>query len=353
MRRITLLVSVLLGFVAAQPAQASYDPIGTGVTRLVLDKRFSGFLDRAGVRVATTAGATKRGRALIFPVSGGNADPTSGRGEIDQLGSLSLRGPRGRVQIRKLLVKTTHAPLVGKVGGSQLKIATSASIASSRKGFGAGFSAKKLLLTEKVATRLNKKLRPRQPFRAGQLLGALVCEAQPALTAIVPAGRATLVFDSTFVAKLERHFVSLNPIFPAEHQGATFTLPIIANGLLAPDASRGTLRTGGDVEFLQLGAGQIFWHELWFDLSLRATLAEVDLEPAPTFPGKIGQVAVFDLGGGMTSSDPAARTIGVSGLSLTLEADAAAAFNRAFTGGAPDFAAGELIGSLSFTAQGQ
>lgn len=352
MRRIALLAGVLL-CLAAPAAQASYDPVGSGFTRLVLDKRFSAFLDRAGVRVAAAAGATKRGRALIFPVSGGSADPTSGRGEVEQLGSLSLRGPRGRVQIRKLVVKTTHAPLVGKVGGSQLKIATSGSIASSRQGFGTGFSAKKLLLTEKVATRLNKKLRPRQPFSAGQPLGVLVCEAQPALTAIVPKGRATLVFDSAFVANLERHFVSLNPVFPAEHQGATFTLPIIANGMLAPDASQGTLRTGGDIEFLQLGAGQIFWHELWFDLGLRAALAEVDLEPTPAFPGKIGQVPFSALGEGAISSDPAVRTIGVAGAPLALEPETAAAFNRALAGDDPDFAAGELVGALSFTAQSQ
>jgi hypothetical protein len=352
MRRIALLAGALLCF-AAPAAQASYDPVGSGVTRLVLDKHFSVFLDRAGVRVAAAAGASKRGRALIFPVSGGNVDPTSGRGEVDQGGSLSLRGPRGRVQIRKMVVKTTHAPLVGKVGGSQLKIATSGSVASSRQGFGTGFSAKKLLLTEKVATRLNKKLRPRQPFSVGQALGVLVCEAQPALTAIDPTGRATLVLDSAFVAKLERHFVSVNPVFPAEHEGATFTLPIMANGMLAPDASQGTLRTGGDVEFLQLGAGQIFWHELWFDLGPRAALAEVELEPTPAFPGKIGRVPVFALGEGAISSDPAARTIGVAGAPLALEPDTAAAFNRAFANGHSDFAAGEPIGALSFIAQGQ
>jgi len=353
MKRTAAFLALLWLLLAAPAVQASYDPLGGGVTRLVLDKRFAAFLDRAGVRVSTAAGATKQGRALVFPVSGGNLDPTVGAGEIDQRGSLSLRGPRGRVQLRKLVVKTTHAPLVAKVGGSQLKIATTAVIDSSRQGFGVGFSAKRLLLTEKVATRLNKKLRPRQPFSSGQLIGALVSKAQPLLTAIVPVGRATLVFDSAFVAKLDQHFVSLNPIFPAEHQGSTFTLPIISGGALAPDGSLGTLRTGGEIEFLQLGAGQVFWHELWFDVAARTALAEVDLEPTPAFPGKLGQIPVLTSGPATVTSNPGARTIGFSGSSLTLTGQTADAFNAAFAEGNDAFSAGELAGVLSFTAQGQ
>lgn len=347
------MLALLVLLVATPEVRASYDPIGGGVTRLVLDKRFAAFLARAGVRVSATAGVAKHGKALVFPVSGGQLDPTIGAGEIEQQGALTLRGPRGRVLIRKLVVKTTHAPLVARVGGSQLKIATSAAIDSRRKGFGTGFSARKLLLTERVATRLNKKLRPRQPFAGGQLIGALSSEAQPLLTAIVPAGRATLVFDSAFTAKLDRLFVALNPIFPAEHVGPQFTLPIIAEGALAPDGSAGILRTGGEIEFLKLGGGQVFWHELWFDLGSDVTLAEVDAEPTPALPGKLGQVPILGHGSGFSvSSEPGARTIGVSGIPVALDPASAALFNQAFAEG-DEFHAGEPLGSLSFTATGQ
>lgn len=352
MRRAALLSLVFL-LAAAPAARAAYDPIGGGATRLVFDKRFAGFLARAGVRVTPKAGAAKRGRVLVLPVSGGDVDPTIGKGEVEQEGSIFFSSRRRRLPIRKLVVKTTHAPLVAKVGGSQLKLATSTATHSRRRGFATVFSARKLQLTAKVATRLNKKLRPRQQFAAGQPIGTLTTSAQPRLTAIVPTGRATLVFDPAFVAKLEQHFVSLNPIFPAEHVGATFTLPIIAAGALAPDASAGTLRTGGEIEFLQLGHGQVFWHELWFDLDLDSALAEVDVEPTPAFPGKLGQVPALALGGGTVASEPAARTIALNGASLSLPQSTADVFDSAFAEGKSDFQAGELAGTLSFVAQGQ
>ncbi|HEY5942174.1 MAG TPA: hypothetical protein VIT89_04855 [Solirubrobacterales bacterium] len=334
-------------------AKAAYDPIGSGSTRIVLDKRFAAFLERAGVSVMAKAGAAQRGRALVLPVTGGNLDPTVGRGEVELEGTIVLRSPHRRVQVRKLAVKTTGTPLVAKVGGSQLKLATSKATESRRRGFGAVFSARNLKLTEKVATRLNKKLRPRQQFVAGQPIGTLVTAAQPLVASIVPAGRATLVFDPAFIAKLDQHFVSLNPISPAERFGTTFTLPIIAEGALAPDGSTGTLRTGGEVEFLQLGAGQVFWHEPWFDVGARVVLAEVDVEPTPAFPGKLGQIPVLSLGGGIAASNPEARTIALAGAPVTLAAATAATFNQAFAMGEDDFSGGELMGALSFAAQGQ
>jgi hypothetical protein len=334
-------------------AKAAYDPIGGGVTRIVLDKRFAAFLERAGVSVSAKAGAAKRGRSLVLPVTGGNFDPTVGRGEVEQEGTIVFSSPRRRVQVRKLVVKTTQAPLVARVGGSQLKVATSTATNSKRQGFGAVFAAEKLTLTAKVATRFNKKLRPQQQFEAGQRIGKLVTGAQPRVASIVPTGRASLVFDAAFVAKLDQHFVSLNPIAPAERQGSTFTLPFIAEGTLAPDVSTGTLRTGGEIEFLQLGAGQVFWHELWFDVGLRAALAEVDVEPTPAFPGKLGQIPVLSLGGGVVAADPGARMIALAGAPLALAPDTAATFNQAFAAGKADFAAGELVGTLSFAAQGQ
>lgn len=348
---IALVSILLLAFPLA--ARAAYDPVGSGTTRIVLDKRFAAFLDRAGVSVTAKAGAAKRGRTLVLPVTGGSFDPTVGRGEVEQEGTIVFESPRRRLPLRKLVVKTTSSPLVAKVGGSQLKVATSAATDSRRRGFGTAFSARKLELTEKVATRLNKKLRPRQQFEAGRPIGTLVTEPQPLLVSMVPTGRATLLFDAAFIAKLDQHFVSLNPISPAERSGATFTLPIIAEGALAPDASTGTLRTGGEVEFLQLGAGQVFWHELWFDVGLHAALAEVNVQPTPAFPGKLGQIPVLSLGTGLAASDPGARTISLAGAPLTLATATAATFNQAFAEGEEDFKAGEFIGTISFTAQGQ
>lgn len=57
------------------------------------------------------------------------------------------------------------------------------------------------------------------------------------------------------------------PVAPAERApGPVFTVPLISEGTTAPDAASGVPRTGGALEFLQLGSGQVFWQELWFDL---------------------------------------------------------------------------------------
>lgn len=346
-------LTALALLVIAPAAQAAYDPLGSGTTKLTLDQRFVSFLKADGIELSASAGAKRKGAAITLPVSGGNMDPAIGQGEIDQEGTLVFQNQRKRVPWRDLVVKTKHSPLTAKVGGSQLKLATSSKLSSKREGFGTSFSAKALKLTAKVATRLNKKLRPKIPFAAGQPFGALTSNAQPRLVTILEQGKATLVFDPAFLAKMNGLFVSVNPIFPAEHVGPTFSFPIVPGGQLAPDGSEGTLRTGGSVEFLQLHAGQVFWHEFWLDLGARSDSAEVDIEPTPAFPGKLGRVGVLTLGAAAVSSDPNARTISISGAPMTLQASAAANLNQAFAPGKEPFKAGEAVGALSFSAQGQ
>lgn len=353
MRRAALLGS-LLALALAPGAKAAYDPLGGGTAKLLLDKGFARFLKEDKVKLSPAAGAKRKGTAFILPVLGGALDPTQGKGEIDAEGSLVFSDQRKKVPLRHITVKTKHSPLIAKVGGGQLKIASSSQLSFKREGFDATFGASKLKLSAKVATRLNKKLRPKTPFAAGQLLGTLLAKTEPQLTAIEAKGTATVVFDSAFLKKLDSRFVSLNPIFPAEHQGGTFTYPIVAGGSLAPDASAGELRSGGATEMLQLHAGQIFWQEQWFDFGAKSGSAEVDVEPTPSFPGKLGRVGVLSIGQGSVTSDPQARTISVSSAPLALTAGAAGTLNEAFAQGeAPVFSAGEVAGSLSFTAQGQ
>lgn len=353
MRRPAAALAALAILALAPAAQATYDPLGSGQSRLTLDKRFTSFLEKNGIELSASAGARRKGATFTLPVTAGNMDPTIGKGEIDTEGTLVFQNERKRVPFRKLVLKTKHTPLIAKVGGSQLKVATSAKLSSRREGFGTVFAAKALKITAKVATRLNKKLRPRIPFEEGQPLGTLSSNAQPRLVTILEQGRAALVFDPAFVTKLDGLFVSLNPIFPAEHNGPTFTFPIIPGGQLAPSGAEGMLRTGGSVELLQLGAGQIFWQELWLDLGAKGDTAEVDVEPTPAFPGKLGRVGVFDLGPTAVSPDTKARTISASSAPLTLQAPTAKTLNEAFAVGKEVFKAGEVVGALSFTAQGQ
>lgn len=340
-------------FSSLASAQANNDPLGSGKTKLTLDKSFLSFLAQDKLKLRAKGGAKRQGKAISLAVIGGSMDLAAGKGEIQSEGTLLFEGAKGKVPFRDITVKTKKTPLIAKVGGSQLKVAQAKSIASKRAGFGSAFTAQKLTLTAKAATRLNKKLRPTLPFAQGQALGTLSSNAQPELITIEDQGKVTLAFDGAFVAKLEGRFVSLNPIFPAEHVGASFTMPISAGGMLAPDGTQGTLRSGGAIELLQLHGAQLFWHEVWFDLGAHQANTEAELLPSPPYPGKSPRTALFDLAPTGVVSDPKRRTISVSGAPLTLNAAGAGELNEAFGEGKGLFAVGELVGAVSFGAVGE
>lgn len=336
-------------------AQASYDPVGGGKAKLVLDKGFAGFLQDAGVQLSAAEGGVRNGGAYVLPVSGGQVDPTIGKGSIDASGALIFKSSRKKVPLRQIVIKTASAPLIAKVGGSQLKVATGAGLTVRRTGFNSTISVRQLRLTKKAATRLNKKLRPSVPFAADQAIGKLTTVAVPATVAILPQGVATVQLSDGFTAKLDALFVAANPVFPAEHQGSIFTFPIIPTGVLAPTGGSGTLKTGGSIEFLQLPQkGQVLWHENWFDFGTSLLGPEVEAQPSPPYGGKAGRLAIAAFPAGTPlAPNPGARTISAAAIPLSLQAEAAATLNQVFAEGAETFKAGEPLGILSFTAKGQ
>ena len=352
MRRALPILSLALLLSFAPGAGAKNDPLGSGTTKLSLDKSFLSYLAHNDLKLRAKLGARRQGKTIAMPITGGTMDLAAGEGEIDSEGTLLFEGAKGKVPFREITVKTKKTPLIAKVGGSQLKVAQAKSISSKRAGFGSTFKAQELTLTAKAATRLDKKLRPKAPFKEGQLLGSLTSTPQPELITIEDKGRATLAFDPSFVAKLDSRFVSLNPVFPAEHQGATFTFPLAAGGALAPDGSQGTLRSAGEVEALQLHGAQLFWREVWLDLGAHQASVEAELLPTPPYPGKTPRTAIFDLAAVPVASDPKSRTIAVSGAPLTLNAAGVQELNEAFGGGRALFAVGEVVGAVSFGVVG-
>lgn len=356
MRRHKAVAALGIAFLlcVSSSAHAAYDPIGSGTTRLSLDRGFLSLLKREGVTLTAKAPAKRQGKTLVLPVSGGKEDPVSGKGEVTHEGQIVFARGRRRVPLREIELKAKRTPLFAKVGGSQLKLVTAKSATSARQGFGQGFRAKGLTLTAKVATRLNKKLRTGRAFSEGLAIGALSSKTQPQRVAILGQGQGTITPDPAILAKLRALFVSLNPIAPAElAPGPVLKFPLALGGQISPSASEGTLRLGGAIELLQLGAGQVFQREYWLDLGARSASAEAEIEPTPAFPGKLGRVGAFDLGLGAVSSDPKTRAITVSGAPLTLTAATAQSFNEAFAAGAPAFSAGEAFGVVGFGAVGQ
>jgi hypothetical protein len=259
--------------------------------------------------------------------------------------------------LKALQLKTTqtHSPLTAKFGGGQLKLAATARLSTKRAGFGLAARVAAIRLSPKVAVRLDKKLRLRGVFAGGQLLGSSLTDAQPEAVAIKPAGAASLELSPEFQAKLASLFVAVNPIFPAEHLGHAFMLPI-ATGKLAPNGLLGTLRTVGALEAIQQGGGQAFLREFWPDLGAHTAGVELELDPAPPHPGELGRVSIADLGAGAVASDPKARTITVTGSPMTLQPTTAQELNETFAmpqGRSDVFRAGDLLGTISFSASAE
>lgn len=346
-------VAVLLP--AATAPAASYDPVASGTTVLTLSSSFSGFLSQHHVSVDARGGAKRKGRTITLPAAGGEVDPAAGLASVESTGTLVFSAGSRRVPLRALVFKSKRSPLYAKVGGGQLKVASAGSLQAVRKGFGAAFTARQLRLTAKVATRLAKKLRLGKALRAGEEIGTLAVAVQPQTIHLLPGERVHLAIDPAFFAKLNELFVSLNPIAPAElAPGPVLSFPVGLESVLAPDGSLGTIKAGGAVEFLQLGSAQIFWREPWLEPGSTAISAEPDLEPSPPQAGKQPRGPLLSLPpGASVVADPSRRTIAVSGQEVTLTAGTAEALDAAFADGAPTFAAGERLGTLSASFTGE
>jgi hypothetical protein len=355
---VAVLAAALALLALAPLAQADYDPLGSGATRLTLEKSFLALLEQNGVKLSATSPAKLKGASITFPVSGGKFDPIAEKGTIEHEGALLLTAGGRSIPIKALQLKTTqrHSPLSAKVGGSQLKLASARSLVTFRSGFGEKVKVAALTLSSKLATRLGKKLGLKGVFREGQPLGKAVTDAQPQTITVLGKGAASFSLAAGIEAKLRSLFVAVNPIFPAEHLGPQFTLPIFG-GTISPDATLGTVETSGSLEFIQLGGGQAFWAENWLELAAKTLSPEVNVQPSPPYAGKQGRAPISSLAFTVpVLANARSRTVTVTGAALALAPATATTFNELFAkpqGKDGVFLAGEALGSVSFTAQGQ
>lgn len=359
MNRLLALALCLLVLAALAPATAlaTYDDVGSGSTRLVLDKGFVSLMQRNGVKLSVRAPATLKKGVVTFPAVRGKFDPTTGQATVDHDGTLILKARRGFVSLKALQVKTTRksAPLAAKVAGGQLKLGVGRG-SFVRSGFGMKYLVRGLRLAPKVAARLDKRLHLTLPPGSKTVLGSVSTKIEPEAVSVIGQGKVSLDLDPGFLAKLDQLHVAVNPVFPAEHPGP-FTFPIFA-GRLASDLGQGAIETRGGLELLQLGGGKVTWDEPRLDFGISGFVPEADIEPAPPYAGKVGPVAIapISVNPAAVAADPRRRTVSLAEGSLVLGVETAATLNEVFAkpqGKDGIFSSGEPLGRITFSAQGQ
>jgi hypothetical protein len=338
-------------------AEARFDPIAGGQTKLTFAKSFAALLKENGVTVKATSGASFKAGVATLPVSGGKLEPADVVGSVEHEGVLIFSAGGHALPLKSLVLKTTRksSPLSAKFGGGQLKLASSSKLTSTRLGFGVASKVAQIKLSAKAATRLDKKLGLKGVFTEGQLLGSSTTDAQPETVTVKEGGRAELTLAPEFASKLSALFVAVNPVFPAEHLGTPFTLRV-TDGQIAPDASSGTLETAGSLELIQQDGGQAFFRELAPELGLATIRSEYQFVPSPTAPGPTNTGPLLGFGAGTVISEPRTRTITLSAAPLSLSAATALSLNETFAkpqNRSNVFSAGEDLGSLSFTVEAE
>lgn len=348
------LLAATVALTAAGSASASYDPVGSGTARITLDGGFAKTLKKNGIVLSGRKGAKVTGKKITLTADTGKADPTIRKSDVDYRGELFFVRGKQNVNVRAIALKTKPTPLFAKVSGGQLKVVKADRVELKRSGFGTELVATKLKLTEKAAVRLDKKLGV-DAFSEGTPFGKLSAVSEPQTVAILPAGTVTLDIDPNLYARLNANSVSVNPLFPAEHVGPRFTFPIVAGGQLAPDGSAGTLRLGGAMELLHLGAGQLFWKEPWLDFAGPFVTSEESLLQPSKPTQDLGRTPFLDLAipAAAFATNPSSRTIAVSGATLALPAATAALFNEGLAEGRQEFHGGEPFATLTLAAQSQ
>jgi len=87
---------VLALLVLAPTANATYNPLGSGQTKLTLARPFLSLLAANNVKLTGKEGATLKGGVASFPVSGGKFDPTTSNGASSNTPARSSSRPASR-----------------------------------------------------------------------------------------------------------------------------------------------------------------------------------------------------------------------------------------------------------------
>jgi hypothetical protein len=367
-RAVVLALAGLVALLAFVPsAMAARDPINSGITDFHMKRGFEKKLNNLGVQVSGLGATTVSGRKIGMLIRDGKPDPTDVQGFVNNRGGFKLGlGKRG-VPITEVTVNTVKRAVYAKIAKARMQLASISAFTNEREGFGANLKAPKVFLTEKAVRRISNRLglEGAKRLNTGRVLSNLYVAAQPETVTLLPSGSAVLDGNLGTLKKFGEKGVKLpegiSAIAPASKPTPTsFQFPI-SGGTLAPDASAGTVETSGGVQIAKEGGATMKLLGIHADFTAKTATVEIEIVPAPPFPGAVGRSSIADLvlTGATILADPATRQISVQNADAQLQAVAAATLNDVFNQPAPEpppssnFVVGDSFGKFSFTAQGQ
>lgn len=369
--RVRAVVVALAGLVAllalAPSAMAARDPIDSGITDFHMKRGFERKLNNLGVEVSGLGATAVAGRKIGMQVREGKLDPTDVQGFVTNRGGFKLSlGNRG-VPITEVTVNTVKKAVYATIAKARMQLASIGGYTNAREGFGANFKAPKVFLTEKAVRRISNRLglRGAKRLNAGRVMSNVYSAAQPETVTLLPTGSAVLDGNLATLKKFGEKGVKLPEGIAAIAPGSkptptSFEFPI-SGGNLAPDATAGTVETSGGVQIVKETGATMKLIGIQADFTAKTATVEIEILPAPPFPGAVGRSSIADLilTGATISADPVARTITVKDADAQLQAVAAATLNDVFNQPAPEpppssnFVLGDSFGTFSFTAQTQ
>jgi hypothetical protein len=300
-----ILAAALFALLAFAPlASAASDPVASGSATITLKNGFVKSLKQAGVKISKIGSAKVKGNKLTFKVTGGEVDPTTGKGTLNLGGGLKFKHGKKSAPVKGLSLNTNKKGLFGKIAGKKVKITTVGGYTFARAGFGVSMVVKKMKLTNTAAKKLNKKLSTKA-FKGNRLIGSSVAEEQPATVAIVPGGNVSFDANKELLKKLENVKTVVSPIAPTGVKGTTFEFPI-SGGSIAPTATAGVVQTvGGAKLFQKLPTSpstaletEITLGNFWLDLSAHTVSVEVVAKSNASEKlnlGALGRSSIADL----------------------------------------------------------
>jgi len=362
--------SLLAVLVFSPAALAARDPVAGGSTDLHMKKGFVRKLANNQISVQGVGSGTVTGNKLSMPVDGGKLDPTDAQGFVEAAGGFKFsRGQRG-VPITDVTVNTVKGAVYANIARTRMLLGELQMPSNTRDGFGTRVKAVKLVLNAKSAQRISNRLglKGTKRIEAGRVLSNVFTAPTPRTVTIVAGGTATLEGDAATFAKFGAKGVdvpaAISAIAPATKPTPTsFGFPV-SGGNIALDASNGTVETAGGVQILKQAepfSPTVRMSKIAVDFKERTALVDLEILPAPPFPGAVGRssVATVQIEGSGVATNPVTRQILIVGAAARLQAVAASTLNDVFNQPAPapppssNFVVGDPLGTFSMTLQAQ